>query len=461
MDLFSGKSPHRPLSTIEPSEIRIIKLFPANFDDEIRCELEHMSLEAEDCMPYAAVSYYWGDPRGTNTILLDGQPYPVSANLYAFLQHAQSIFLAIYKFLPAILQQGRQECDLITQLIVYSILEDFDFPLDFPSTSDSTLRDLVQRHVEKVAVEGCKSAGRTQLDLVLDLLQNTDDLHEPGDCYLRLWIDALCINQQDLNERNQQVSRMRNIYGCSQSLLIWPQDTTTPVPGARVVAEFVRDLHTAIRPHLADIISWGDVVCNITSDSFLAPRLDAIDRLRQIIRQNWFSRMWIIQEVAAAAGPATVLLGFFPIPWRFLTHIVFACCEEMTSHEPALQIMFRGDAKQLSTLRLLESEYKELRRRSELNQQIRLPIEVPERLKQLLQQTGGRFQATEPHDYLYAVLGLLGSDDIPEEIFPDYSMPFEQVYHQYTIYIIINTGDISFFLSHRRELTGVPSWVPD
>jgi hypothetical protein len=65
MDLFSGRSPHQPLSTTDPSEIRIIKLFPGNFDDAIRCELEHMSLEVEDCLPFAAVSYCWGDPKGT------------------------------------------------------------------------------------------------------------------------------------------------------------------------------------------------------------------------------------------------------------------------------------------------------------------------------------------------------------------------------------------------------------
>jgi hypothetical protein len=56
---------------------------------------------------------------------------------------------------------------------------------------------------------------------------------------------------------------------------------------------------------------------------------------------------------------------------------------------------------------------------------------------------------------------LLGTDDIPREIFPDYSIPFEQVFHHYAMYLIKNTRDISFFSSTRRELTGVPSWVPD
>ncbi|PVH71694.1 hypothetical protein DL98DRAFT_520927 [Cadophora sp. DSE1049] len=169
--------------------------------------------------------------------------------------------------------------------------------------------------------------------------------------------------------------------------------------------------------------------------------------------------MWIIQEVATATGHATALLGFYPVQWRFLTHVVFACCREMCPSP--LRVMFLGDAKGLSILRQLEGEYKELKQKSELDREARLAIEVPERLRKLLRKTSGHFKATEPHDHLYALLGLLGTDDIPQEICPDYSMPFEQVFHKYAVYLIKNTKDISFLISHRRELTGVPSWVPD
>jgi len=423
-----------------------------------------MSLEAEGCLPFAAVSYCWGDPKGTNKIFLNRQPYPVTANLYAFLQHAQSILSAITKFLPVVLRLGRQESVLITQYIVYSILQDFDFPLDFPSTSDSTLSDLVKRHVTKVVGEAYDSHSSEQLHSspdLLDLFQIPHEPREPGSCYLRLWIDALCINQQDLHERSQQVGRMRNIYSRATSLLIWPQDTSTSISHTKAVAEFAHDIHNTVRPCLDGIIGWDDVVSQITSDGFLHPRLQSIERFRQIITQRWFRRMWIIQEVATATGHATALLGFYPVQWRFLTHIVFACCREMSNSDSALRIMFLGDAKCLSILQQLEREYKELKQKSELSQETGLPIKVPERLRQLLLQTGGHFKATEPHDYLYALLGLLGTNDIPQEIYPDYSMPFEQVFHNYAIYLIKNTRDISFLISHGREITGVPSWVPD
>jgi hypothetical protein len=38
---------------------------------------------------------------------------------------------------------------------------------------------------------------------------------------LTLWVDLLCINQQDTQERNQQVGMMRSIYSNSSDVLIW------------------------------------------------------------------------------------------------------------------------------------------------------------------------------------------------------------------------------------------------
>jgi hypothetical protein len=37
----------------------------------------------------------------------------------------------------------------------------------------------------------------------------------------KLWIDALCINQEDIAERNVQVQRMGNIYQTAKGVLIW------------------------------------------------------------------------------------------------------------------------------------------------------------------------------------------------------------------------------------------------
>jgi hypothetical protein len=37
----------------------------------------------------------------------------------------------------------------------------------------------------------------------------------------RLWIDAVCINQRDLEERNEQVLQMRDVYTKAESVIVW------------------------------------------------------------------------------------------------------------------------------------------------------------------------------------------------------------------------------------------------
>ncbi|KUJ08711.1 HET-domain-containing protein, partial [Mollisia scopiformis] len=36
-----------------------------------------------------------------------------------------------------------------------------------------------------------------------------------------VWIDAICVNQEDLNERSQQVQLMREIYSQAWRVVVW------------------------------------------------------------------------------------------------------------------------------------------------------------------------------------------------------------------------------------------------
>jgi len=52
---------------------------------------------------------------------------------------------------------------------------------------------------------------------------------------LTLWVDFLCINQQDVEERNRQVGKMRSIYSNCEEVLIWL--------GPNVVGDHVGENH--------------------------------------------------------------------------------------------------------------------------------------------------------------------------------------------------------------------------
>lgn len=84
METFKGVSPHRPLSE-NGKEIRIIKLLPNTFHAPVECELEHIVLDPG--ADYEAVSYCWGDASVTQSILLNGNPYPITINILDGLRY--------------------------------------------------------------------------------------------------------------------------------------------------------------------------------------------------------------------------------------------------------------------------------------------------------------------------------------------------------------------------------------
>jgi len=62
---------------------------------------------------------------------------------------------------------------------------------------------------------------RSLYSCLLDLRQPEEDL--------TLWIDAICISQMNLTEREQQVGIMREIYSLAQEIFVWlgPGDKST------------------------------------------------------------------------------------------------------------------------------------------------------------------------------------------------------------------------------------------
>lgn len=56
-----------------------------------------------------------------------------------------------------------------------------------------------------------------------------------------IWIDALCVNQSDIEERNHQVGFMRQVYSKASSVIIWLGDDD---PYSVTAIRFATTLHT-------------------------------------------------------------------------------------------------------------------------------------------------------------------------------------------------------------------------
>ncbi|KAF2266543.1 HET-domain-containing protein [Lojkania enalia] len=102
------------------------------------------------------------------------------------------------------------------------------------------------------------------------------------------WIDQICINQQDIEERSSQVSLMRRIYKRATSVSVWLGESSPD--SSRAI-----DLLTAIgRP---PINAPGE-------KKIVYPEFSAEDvcknwrALKNLLERPWWERVWIRQEVA-------------------------------------------------------------------------------------------------------------------------------------------------------------------
>jgi hypothetical protein len=88
--------------------------------------------------------------------------------------------------------------------------------------------------------------------------------------YLRIWVDAICINQSDTFERSQQVQVMRQIYSKATSVVAW-------------VDPFDRNVFLKNRDHLSDFYASKEYI-----------RLDNIQRHSESWRslKDFFDEMY-------------------------------------------------------------------------------------------------------------------------------------------------------------------------
>jgi hypothetical protein len=121
-------------------------------------------------------------------------------------------------------------------------------------------------------------------------------LRDPEKAIL-LWVDAICINQEDDDEKMVQVAIMEEIYRMAGAVLIWLGEPTNHCPSDSAFT-FVRK------------------VCDLRSfDTLLEPKYaDDWEALAKLMRNIWFSRRWVVQELALAKE-AYLYSGRYSVHW--------------------------------------------------------------------------------------------------------------------------------------------------
>ncbi|KAJ0122042.1 heterokaryon incompatibility protein [Diaporthe amygdali] len=143
----------------------------------------------------------------------------------------------------------------------------------------------------------------------------------------RVWIDGVCINQDDLTERSHQVSLMHAIYSGASNVLVWLGESDKHT---RSVFEFFKIMHErydsgkACEKQAEDLSSCpeGDSA-ESTKASGEAPQSPDLDehkqddfaRIQAFTGRPWFSRAWTFQE--ACLSPDTIIrCGTHELAWQ-------------------------------------------------------------------------------------------------------------------------------------------------
>lgn len=268
-----------------------------------------------------------------------------------------------------------------------------------------------------------------------------------------LWIDSICINQSDNTEKSREVGRMRDIYARARQVLVWVGNYE-PFTKADVQEVFS---YTQALSEDYDYNQDGAIIAEIGYK-----QLWRIRRKLQhfIVGHDWFTRMWIIQEVSTrplyhirrANEMPQIICGDLQMSFCHLQRTL-AWWTRVPREHTHLRLPFGGSNVDV-LLQIWVKHKGHLRRWTEEESAIIQVIDI-------LSQVAGRFQATDNRDMIYAVLGLVCDAPIPLCIQPDYSKSAEEVLLEVAKFMLESTGLIDIIQFRSGRTSSLPSWVPD
>jgi hypothetical protein len=225
-----------------------------------------------------------------------------------------------------------------------------------------------------------------------------------------LWVDAICIDQSNNQERGHQVNQMRDIYSKADRVLIWLGPATDDVD---TLMDSLKELEKRSRRNWAiHDKRWTENWSSLQLESQTG-HWDIANRqlrgLKSLLERAWFKRVWILQEVANGSK-STVCSGTKSVSAR-----VFAIAPLLLNLRPkphcqaVLDIMpgWSRENSWWSTKRDLRALLYKFR----------------------------ASEASDPRDKIYALLGMCSDCNDPRGLRADYTKALPQVVHDATVFM--------------------------
>ncbi|KAF4944209.1 hypothetical protein FGADI_12848 [Fusarium gaditjirri] len=313
-----------------------------------------------------------------------------------------------------------------------------------------------------------------------------------------LWIDALCINQDDLQERKLQVGIMDRIYGGASRVAVWLGKPSAKLELGLQVAERIACVASTASqaivreqkyPHTHHMEEMKEAY-GLDPLSF-----DEADALVTLFSCRWFGRQWVIQEIALP-GQIDIICNEMSVPFdKIGSTALFLHLSGLLVAIGNLLVAGGKDMRLLEDMHLMQTGRTKVVRewckgdRSEWRDVLPLvdftagiaenTVAVGQRkedivgivlLKLLMWLTG--FDCGDRRDTIYGLAGIIsrvvsihGLDSIPQRLKPNYRLDTATVLHNAATEILQATGSLALLGVVKdpalRETIDLPSWVPD
>ncbi|KAI8945915.1 HET-domain-containing protein [Xylaria longipes] len=300
---------------------------------------------------------------------------------------------------------------------------------------------------EEILVDGCRfPVTKAAFDL---LIARRSVLRERT-----IWIDALCINQEDIQEKSEQVQLMRDIYHRASRVISFPGSDWR----YRLAGPFVYQLWSLSHQYSTEAMTW-----QASPDGASALRWRA---MADLFTNEYFNRAWVIQEIAVAQKTELYVGGIY-LPWMMFAEVLQWCFQPSRRHmltgSPDKERRIWRPSRTFENVAVMTTLRPEAEDWTGKIGSFGSLID----LEKLLYITFN-FKAADPRDKVFSLIGIARSTGNVALITPDYSLSVEQVFQ--------NTARVVFSLPSERptihmlalagtgfsERSGrMPSWVPD
>lgn len=272
-----------------------------------------------------------------------------------------------------------------------------------------------------------------------------------------VWIDQLCIDQANLQERNEQVSIMADIYRRAERTVVWLGETMMLDDDRKAIVNATERMNFRPIEREWSELRDQDIIKNLIGFKAEGESSELGQRRRQVLadalNRPWFTRAWVFQEVVVAKT-GIVLYGSLEMDMDIFINLLDGVCELDLQDVGAAKSMMHSSKGYRPMFAIREARYASRNGISSASKG---------RFLSTLWQAMGNVDATNPRDKVYAFLAF--SDlEAESQISPSYELPIRSVYADATLKSIRSLRSLDALelaLKDRDLSTDLPSWVPD